>query len=80
MRRYDSFSYAFAIGAMKPGRLFRFDKGRRTLYTFVGTVDEAQQDGTIRTLVVVSRLDPRKGLAHTVLAFRDYRDTPVVVY
>ena len=80
MKRYESLNYAFALDALTPGRHFRFDKGRKTLYLFVGTVDEPQTDGTYRTLVIVSRLDPRKGRAYTVLAFREYRDVPVVVY
>lgn len=80
MRRFDSLSYAFAINVMAPGRRFRFDKGRRALYMLVGTLDEPRDDGTSRTLLVVSRLDPRKGQVYAVLSYREYRDTPVIVY
>ena len=81
MKKYESFAYAHDVAdAFYSGRLFYFDKGRKTCYKFIDVVVEYATDGSQHRLIVVSTINEKTGVKYTVIQESDYRATPVVVY
>lgn len=80
MKKYESFAYAHDVAeALYPGRLFYFDKGRKTCYTFIDVVVEHAANNSQR-LIVVSTINEKTGVTYKVISESDYRKIPVVVY
>lgn len=80
MKKYESFAYAHDVAdAFYSGRLFYFDKGRKTCYTFIDVVVEHTANGSQR-LIVVSTINEKTGVTYKVIQESDYRKIPVVVY